>query len=291
MKGPYKLLIFPSFIFLFVLIVYPLAFSLYYSFQYWNLATSREPLGFIGLGNYLTIFSDPRVGKAIITTFILALFAVLIELGLGLGIAILLDRDFKGIGVFRALFIVPISVAPVVAGLIFRFMFYQGIGTGIITYFLNSIGISTPETGVLGDAQTAIIGIAITMIWRWTPFFALTLLAGLQSVPVELIDSAKVDGVSSFQLFRFIKLPYIKKILSIVFIICFMMHFNAYDEIYAETRGGPGDATTTLSYLLYWEGLVYYNIGVSAAMTWLIAIILLVVINIYFKLMFRGERV
>ena len=291
MKGPYKLLIFPSFIFLFILIAYPLIFSLYYSFQFWNLATSHEPQGFIGLANYITLVTDPRVRNAVIITIMLAVPTTLIELFLGLGIAALLDRDFKGIGIFRALFIIPTAVAPVIAGLIFRFMFYQGLGTGIIPYILHVIGIGTPERGILGDQQTAIIGIAATMIWRWTPFFALTILAGLQSVPKELLDAAKVDGASSYQIFRYVKMPHLRKLIAIVFIICFMMHFNAYDEIFAETRGGPGEATTTLSYLLYWEGLVYYNIGLSAALTWLIAITLLIIVNIYFKFVFRGERV
>lgn len=291
MKRPYIFFIFPSFIFLFILIAYPLIFSLYYSFQFWNLATSHEPQGFIGLANYLTLINDPRVRNAIIITVMLAVPTTLIELLLGLGIAILLDRDFKGIGIFRALFIIPTAVAPVIAGLIFRFMFYQGLGTGIIPYILHVIGIGTPERGILGEQQTALIGIAVTMIWKWTPFFALTLLAGLQSVPNELLDAAKVDGASRYQIFRHVKLPHLRKLIAIVFIICFMMHFNAYDEIFAETRGGPGEATTTLSYLLYWEGLVYYNIGLSAALTWMIAIILIIVVNIYFKFAFKGERI
>ncbi|MEM3447302.1 MAG: sugar ABC transporter permease [Nitrososphaerota archaeon] len=291
MKRPYIFFIFPSFIFLFILIAYPLIFSLYYSFQFWNLATSHEPQGFIGLANYLTLINDPRVRNAIIITVMLAVPTTLIELLLGLGIAILLDRDFKGIGIFRTLFIIPTAVAPVIAGLIFRFMFYQGLGTGIIPYILHVIGIGTPERGILGEQQTALIGIAVTMIWKWTPFFALTLLAGLQSVPNELLDAAKVDGASRYQIFRHVKLPHLRKLIAIVFIICFMMHFNAYDEIFAETRGGPGEATTTLSYLLYWEGLVYYNIGLSAALTWMIAIILIIVVNIYFKFAFKGERI
>jgi len=291
MKGPYKLLIFPSFILLLFLIAYPLAFSLYYSFFFWNLAVSHEPLGFVGLDNYVTVLSDPRVGKATMITLILAVVATSIELALGLGIAVLLDRDFRGVGLFRALLVMPTAIAPVVAGLIFRYMFYQGIGMGFFPWFLHTIGIGTPERGILGDSSTALFGVMLSMIWRWTPFFAITTLAGLKSVPVELLDAAKVDGASGYTLFRYIKLPYARKVMLIVFIIAFMMHFNTYDEVYAMTRGGPGDATTTLSYLLYREGLIYYNIGVASAMTWLIAIILLIAVNLYFKVAFKGEEI
>lgn len=283
--------ILPSFLLLAVLIVYPLVFSLYNSFQFWNLAVSAVPQGFVGLRNYIFVLTDPYFQKAIYVTLRLSVTAVALEFLLGLGIALLLNQAIRGVSVFRALLIMPTALAPTVAGLLFRYMYYQGLGMGLIPYLLIKAGIGTPAAGILGDFSTAIFGVMAVDVWTWTPFFALALLAGLQSVPQEQLEAAQVDGASQIRIFRHITLPSLRKVASIVFIIFFMQEFNVYDIIWAMTGGGPGNETTTASFLLYYQGLVYYNIGVASAMTWIIAVTVLIFVNVYFTIVFRGVRV
>jgi len=283
--------ILPSFLLLFAMIIYPLAFSLYYSFQFWNLAVSEEPRGFVGFQNYINVLTNPYFHKALYVTFRLSMTAVVLELLLGLGIAILLNQAIRGISVFRALLIMPTALAPTIAGLLFRYMYYQGLGMGVLPFFFIVAGIGTPEQGILGSSSTALYGVMATDVWAWTPFFALALLAGLQSVPQDQIEAAKVDGASEIRIFRHITLPNLRKVASIIFIIFFMQEFNVYDIIWAMTWGGPGNETTTVSFLLYWQGLVYYNIGLASAMTWVIALTILIFVNVYFTIVFRGVRV
>jgi multiple sugar transport system permease protein len=130
--------------------------------------------------------------------------------------------------------------------------------------------------------------VQLTDIWQWTPFVALVVLAGIQGVPPEIIEAARVDGAGGVRIFWRIILPQLRFIIAIVLIIRLMQSFNVFDAVYAETMGGPGTATTSLSYLLYENGLRYYNLGLAFAMAWLITAIALVMENVYVAVAFRG---
>jgi len=281
---PY-LLVLPSILVLACLIIYPMAFALVNSFQLWNLQASPVPLGFVGLKNYQLVFQASPFTDALRNTLILSVLGTFIEFWLGMGIALLLNTQLRGMATARALLIMPVTVAPIVVGFLFRYMFYEG--SGLIPWLLTAAGFPVPIQGILGSARTALAGIALADIWQWTPFFAIVLYAALLAVPDEILDAARVDGAGRWRMFTGITLPLISRTAVIVIMIRFMQLFNMFDLVLVLTRGGPGTASRTLSYNLYQEGLVNYNIGMAAAMTWLIVIIVTVLLNLYVAVAFR----
>lgn len=284
---PY-LLIAPSIIALLSLVLYPMGFALINSFYFWNLQTSPVPLFFTGLDNYRMVFQVTPFFEALKNTLVLSVGATALEFCLGLGIALLLNSHLRGMTVVRAILIMPTTVAPVVVGFLFRYLFApEG---GIVPWLLRGIGISVPAAGMLGSSQTALLSIALADAWEWTPFFAIVLYAGLLSIPEELLDAARADGANGWRLLWHIMLPMLRPVAAFIVMIRFMQLFNTFDLVYVLTSGGPGTASRTLSYNLYQEGLVNYNIGLTAAMTWLIVIIVTIIINIYIWSVFRKQE-
>lgn len=281
---PY-LLILPSILVLVMLIIYPMGFALVNSFKFWNLQTSPVPLQFVGFKNYQLVFETTPFTAALRNTLIISFAGVFIQFWFGMGIALLLNTQLKGMNVARALLIMPTTIAPVVAGFLFRYLYY--VNGGLITWLLVSAGIPVPPEGILGSSQTALIGILLVDIWQWTPFFAIILYAGLLAIPEDINEAARVDGASGLRLFTGITLPLVKRVSVIVIMIRFMYLFNLFDVVFVLTRGGPGTSSRTLSYNLFQEGLVNYNIGIASAMTWLIVIMVTILINIYVYLAFN----
>jgi multiple sugar transport system permease protein len=285
LKSPY-LLILPSVVILASLVIYPIGFALVNSFYFWNLQTSPVPLQFVGLSNFELVFQTTPFLDALYNTLILAIGGTFIQFWLGMGIALLLTSHLRGMTLVRVILIMPTTIAPVVAGFLFRYMFYEG--SGLITWLLTAVGFPVPPEGILGSARTALAGIALADIWQWTPFFAIVLYAGLLSIPDEILEAARVDGASGLRLFTGIILPLVSRTAIIVIMIRFMQLFNMFDLVLVLTRGGPGTASRTLSYNLYQEGLVNFNIGIASAMTWLIVIIVTILINVYLLSVFRN---
>ncbi len=283
---PYWLIL-PSLLLLIFIIIYPLGFSLFYSFQNWNLQTSPVSLGFVGFGNYINAMRDPTFIQSLINTLKISTIATAIEFALGLGIALLFNANLKGGTAVRAMLIMPTTVAPMVAGFLFRYLYYTN---GLISYLLSSIGVPLPRQGILGHPSTALWGIVFTDVWEWTPFFAIILLAGLQSIPEEIIEAAWIDGASFFRTFWHVMLPSLRFVAAIIIMIRFMQIFNLFDIIYIETMGGPGTSTRTLSYNLYYEGLVNYNIGYSTAIAWIMIIIIAIIINLFITFAFKEKE-
>ena len=187
----------------------------------------------------------------------------------------------------RALIIMPTTIAPMIAGLIFRYLYYTD---GLIAYLFSVINIQLPKEGILGNTSTALLGVAFTDIWQWTPFFTIILLAGIQSIPDEMLEAAKVDGASYIKTLWHIIMPNLSFVTLVIIMIRFMQVFNLFDIIYGETMGGPGTASRTLSYNLYYRGLVEYNIGYSSALAWIMIIIIAIIINVFILLAFRGKE-
>ena len=281
---PY-LFVLPSVALLFALIIYPTVFVISNSFYFWNLQTSPVPLQFVGLGNFRLVFTATPFVESLINTFIIAIVGTFIQFWFGMGIALLLNTHVRGINLFRALLIMPITIAPLVTGFLFRYMYYRE--GGLITWLLLSIGIPVSERGLLGEESTALASVLLADIWQWTPFAAILLFAGLLSISDEILEAGRVDGASGLTLFRRIMLPLISGPAAIFVMLRFMQLFNMFDLVLVLTRGGPGTSSRTLAYNLYQEGLVNYNIGIAAAMTVLIVLIVAVLINIYIRIAFK----
>ena len=279
------LLIAPSIILLVALIAYPLLFALKNSFYFWNLQTSAEPKAFIGLANYRLVLKSSAFTTALANTVWISVLGTLIEFVLGLAIALLLAKRLPGMNLARALLIMPTTIAPIVAGFLFRYM-YDPQG-GILPWLLRELFIPVPERGLLGSSATALLSVLAADVWQWTPFFAIVLYAGLLGIPRELTEAASLDGASFWTMLLRVKLPLVMKTATIVILLRFMQLFNTFDLVLVLTRGGPGVASRTLGYSLYQQGLVEFNIGVASAMTWIIVLIVNVIVGLYVAIAFR----
>ncbi len=280
------LLISPSIILLIVLIAYPLIFALKNSFYFWNLQTSADPVMFVGLANYKLVLSGPEFFPSLWNTLLLTISGTAIQFGLGLAIALLLANKLPGMSVSRAILIMPTTIAPVVVGFLFRYM-YDPSG-GMATWLMNVVGPGAPSAGILGDPSTALAAILFADVWQWTPFFAITLYAGLLSVSPDLLEAARLDGASALTILWRIKLPLIMKTVTIVLLLRFMQLFNTFDLVLILTKGGPGTSSRTLGYSLYQQGLVEFNIGMASATTWLIVIIVNAIVGLYAFFAFKN---
>ncbi len=284
---PYILLA-PSIVILLALILYPLGFALRNSFYFWTLQTSTSPLYHSGLDNYRMVFQVTPFAEALKNTLLLAGFGTLAQFWFGMGIALLLHTHLRGMTFFRAVLIMPTTLAPVVAGFLFRYLLEPK--GGIVPWVFEGIGIPVPPQGFLGSAATSLFTIGLVDTWQWTPFFAIVLYAGLLSISEEIKEAAQVDGASSWRMFWSIILPLLRPIAAFLVMIRFMQLFNSFDLVYVLTNGGPGTSSRTLSFNLYREGLVNYNIGLTAAMTWLVVIIVTIIINFYIYFIFRKRE-
>jgi len=286
-KLPY-LLIAPSVIVLLSLVLYPMGFALKNSFYFWNLQTSPTPMFFSGFDNYRMVFQVTPFMAALKNTLLLSVLGTFSQFWIGMGMALLLSTHLRGMTFLRAILIMPTTIAPVVAGFLFRYLL-EPYG-GVVPWLLEGVGVQIPPQGLLGNASTSLLTIGIVDTWQWAPFFAIVLYAGLLSISEEIREAALVDGASSWRMFWSISFPLLRPVAIFLIMIRFMQLFNSFDLVFVLTSGGPGTSSRTLSFNLYREGLVNYNIGLTAAMTWLVVIIVTVIINLYLFFVFRKRE-
>jgi multiple sugar transport system permease protein len=288
LKPPFPLLI-PAVLILFSLGIYPTVFSFYISFHRYSLAKPWL-MPFIGLKNYSDLLGSDVFITSIRITLMFTLAAVTIEFLLGLAIAMLLNRKAAGVGILTVILSLPILFPATLSAVIFRYMF-SPLG-GVLTYYLQTVfRLPIEFAAVLSYPQGALLGILAIEAWQWTPFIALVLLYGLQSVRVDLIEAAKIDGASSFQLFRHITLPMLREFIAIVIVLRTMDCLKVFDIIFPLTYGGPGLATTTYSFLIYLKGFAFLDIGSASAMAAILLIIMTILAQIYIKVIYRGEKI
>jgi len=266
---PY-LFIMPAMLILLSLIIYPLIFSLRKSFSDFMLAMPGEQ--FIGLKNYITALTDQSFRQSLGVSILFSLCATGGEFGLGSITALLLQRNFIGKRVVTILLMLPMMVTPVVVGIIWLLMFQPDFS--VINGLLSSLGVKGPIW--LQNQWTARFAIIVADIWQWTPFFTLILLGGLLNLPIQVIESAKVDGASGFQILRYIKVPLLKPLILVVLLIRLIDSLKIFDAIFIMTNGGPGNATEVLSLHIYRTGLPFMNVGYAAAMSYLFLIMVIV---------------
>jgi len=282
------LLIAPSIVMLLAVTVFPLFFALKNSFYFWNLQRGPQPLGFIGWGNYQMALTRDTFWVPLVNTVLLTVAGTVLEVVAGLAVAVLLFRSVPGMNVARALLIMPTTIAPIVVGFLFRYM-YDPTG-GLIPWLLRSLHFPLPAEGLLGSSWTALPAILFADFWQWTPFCAIVFYSALLAVPQGLLEAAKLDGAGAWETFRRIKLPMIRNTIAVVVMLRFMQLFNTFDLVLVLTRGGPGSSTRTLGYTLYQQGLVDFNIGLASAMTWIIVIMVNALIGLYVLFVFKDRE-
>ena len=257
-------LVAPAILFTLAATVYPLGSAIFLSFFDYNLK-QRDPVPvFVGLSNYQQFIEDSQSQVAIVNTLVFAVSAVFIELVLGLALALLLWRDTRVNQIVIALLLVPVAFTPIVAAIMFRNLYSTTYGP--LGVFINGLAGGSLES-IITNPATAMPALILIDVWQWTPLIALTLLAGLRSLPSEVIEASQIDGAGYWRRLWSMVLPQLSNYIFIATIIRTMDAFKVFDSIYAVTGGGPGNATTTLNYLAFTQGLQFFNIGYAAAIS------------------------
>jgi sorbitol/mannitol transport system permease protein len=253
----------PGLIFLIIVTQLPFVATLIISFLRWN-ALSPQNKGFAGVDNYRKVFSDSALRASIMFTIVLTVTVVLVSLLLGMLIALLLDRAFFGRGVVRTLMITPFLVVPVAAALLFKHGIYNpsfGLLNGTLTAIWNVFNGSAPQPDWLTEHPKLMI--EAQLIWQWTPFMMLILLAGLQSRDKEVVEAAHVDGASAWQVFRYITFPHLRKYLELGGLLGGIYIVQNFDSVFTITSGGLG--TANLPYTIYQTFFSAHDYGLASA--------------------------
>lgn len=261
--------------------VFPFVYSIFLSFQRYNLLKPAKN-AFIGFNNYISLGSDERLWNALRVTGIFTSVTVAAELVFGLALAVFLNRNFVGKRAVRTLLTLPMVMAPVVVGVVWR-MFYNA-DAGMFNYFLTLIGLDKKEW--LGLGSTALFAVALTDIWQWTPFMFLMCVAGLESIPLEPVEAAHVDGANAWQIFTYIRLPLLKPIILIALLIRLTDSLRTFDLIYVMTGGGPGIITEIYNLYVYLMGFRYFRIGYASSLATVLTFSILIIGILLFRKIF-----
>jgi multiple sugar transport system permease protein len=278
----------PTLIILFAIGIYPFLYSLHIAGQNVILSKPYIPRFFVGLYQYQALMQDPEFWHALRTTLVFTLEAVFIEFWLGLGLALLFQRSLRGANVMRLFILIPMILPPLVAALIWRYMFYPG--AGLVTYYIGGItrALGMGEIPFLSDPSIAFQTLVFVDIWEWTPFMFLMLSAGLASIPRQPYEAAEIDGASSWRVFWTITMPLLRPAILIAVVIRTMDAFRTYELIVIMTRGGPGNATSTMNIYLTKTGLEFFDASKAAALS-LIMMMIIIVMSFVFIRVFRSR--
>lgn len=256
----------PALVFVVVVTQLPFLTTLVISSLDWNVLRPGQR-DFAGFSNYVTVFTDARLRSAVVNTVVLTASVVVVSVLIGLALAVLLDRRFVGRGLARTLLIAPFLVMPVAAALLWKHAIYNpdyGLLNGTLNAVWQLFGADRgPVVSWVGAfPMTAVVA---SLVWQWTPFMMLILLAGLQSQPGDVLEAARVDGASGLKTFRWITLPHLRQYLELAALLGSIYVVQTFDHVFTITQGGPGTATTNLPYEIYLTMFRKYEYGEAAA--------------------------
>ena len=273
-----------------VALLYPIAYMVYASFLDWNPSQRIGEATFVGLRNYINLWGDESFKESLQVTLKFAAFVVSLEMFIGVGLALLLDRNIRGMSVLRTIFILPMMIAPIVVGLIWRYMYHPTVG--VFNKTLNSLGFDSVPW--LSDSFWSLTSIIIADIWQWTPFIFILSLAALQSLPKSALEAAKIDGASGWQQIIYIKLPLMLPVLIVTCLLRLIDAFKVLEVVLVMTNGGPGLSTEILSLRIARTASEFRELGVAAAMSnylLLVLMMLTIAMFVYTKISeSRAER-
>lgn len=257
------LMVLPAIIVLSIVYFYPLFYNINLSFSDWPILENL-PKTYVGLENYASLFSSQVFQGVVFNTVKFTLVSVPIEFFLGLGLALLLNREIKGKNVFVTLLSLPMIIAPVIAALAWRWMF--NFDFGALNYVLSFVGVK-PVLWT-GDPNISLYSVVVADVWTTTPFMMLLLYAGIQMIPTHLYEAARVDGASTIQIFWHITLPSLKSVLIVALMIRTIDAFTKlFDIVYIITGGGPGYSSMVLPIYAYKVALTFFDLGKGAAIS------------------------
>ncbi len=251
----------PAVLILLLMMAFPVAYTLYLSFTNWtpSIVTSYQ---FVGWQNYIKlIFEDERFQNSVGRTLLFTGGGVAVQTVLGIGLALIFNRNFVGRGFFRTIFMMSMVATPVSIALVW--MMVMDLNTGVLNYVLELINAN--RIAWLSDRSIVLYSLIIIDTWQWTPFIMLIVLAGLSALPTEPYEAAQIDGASSWQTFWYLTLPMLRPTLMVALMFRSIDALKTFDIIYVITGGGPAFATETLNLYIYSLGFQYFNMGYASA--------------------------
>ncbi|PID60570.1 MAG: ABC transporter permease [Gammaproteobacteria bacterium] len=268
-------------------LLYPIGYMVYTSFLDWNPSQLIGEADWVGLRNYRNLLADPNFRESFFVTLSFAFLVVVLEMVIGVGLALLLDRKLRGMAVLRTVFILPMMIAPIVVGLMWRYMYHPSVG--IFNKTLESIGLQPIPW--LSDPGWAFASVVIADVWQWTPFIFILALAALQSLPRSTLEAARIDGANSWQQIVHIKIPLMMPVLIVAALLRLIDAFKVLEVILVLTNGGPGLATEILSLRIARTVQEFRELGVAAAMSnYLLIMLLVLTIGMFLYTRFAEAR-
>ena len=282
---PYLLLL-PALIVMLSVVIVPIINAVSMSFQSYNL-TKPKKIGYIGLQNYATLLHDPLFWSSLLRTAIWVVFGVGCQFLFGFLLALVLNKQFKGRGVVRAVSLIPWVTPGVLIALMWRWM-YDG-NYGVINDLLMRLGLIKENIAFLSKPGTAMASVIVTIVWQGIPFFALMLLAGLQGISYDLYEAASIDGATGWQKLIYVTIPSLRNTIFVTTMLRIIWVANSVDVIFNMTEGGPAYATQTLSVYIYKKASAL-DMGYASAMAIMLMLVLLLAAIPYLRNTFRDQE-
>jgi multiple sugar transport system permease protein len=273
------ILIAPALILLVLLVIFPTLYLLVLSLLQWDF--TAPDIKFVGLKNFIEILTDDSYfWEALFHSVIFVVCGVTVEYGLGLGLALLMNREMRGIGIFRTLLISPMAMTPIVTGMVWLILLNPTYG--LLDYLLGLVGIHGPAW--TAQPQFALPALILVDVWQWTPFMFLIMSAGLLSLPIEVLEAGRVDGASPWQQFWLITLPLLRRVSLVALLLRTIDIWKVFDTIFALTKGGPGTATQTINFYGYMQGFQWFHLGYAAALMVIAVVVVIIFTEIFVRL-------
>lgn len=274
----------PTVLFVLLMVLFPILYTLILSFHSWRMS-ANIPWEYIGLGNYIEMFTSSRFPMAAWRTFVFAMIALFFELSLGIMIALLLNRSFKGKNLTKTAFLLPMVATPVAIGMVWKLIYEPSIG--ILNYIIRRLG--GPKIDWLGSTANALYSLVAVDIWQWTPMVMLIVLAGLSAIPMESYESALVDGATPFQTTTRITLPLLRPTIYTAALLRLIDVLKTFDILYSMTQGGPGFSTETMNILAYRQAFEFMEFGEASSTLIVFFLIVVLIAALTIKIKSRTE--
>ncbi|TVX99620.1 sugar ABC transporter permease [Mycolicibacterium porcinum] len=265
-----------------VAVGFPLCYAAYLSLTNYKLTDRKQP-GFVGVANFTNALTNSAFWEAFATTAVYVVIAVTAELVIGFALALALHQQRWAKDLSRAIVLAPMFITPIAVGLIFRFLLNDQIGA--VPALLHAVGADYDFFG----AGRALFTLAFIDVWQWTPFMVLLILAGLESMPKQPMEAARVDGAGPVYGLRRVLIPMLAPVLTVAVLLRGLDALRVFEYVYATTRGGPGTETQTLQYYMYLEGIQFFRLAQASAMAFIVLVVVLVVIVMAFRTMERSR--
>lgn len=266
-----------------VFVVFGVSFSFYLSFHEWNIIEPEKP--FVGLGNYIDLMQDRRFKGAVVNTLYYAGISVPLTMLSGLLVALLLNNQIWGRGIFRTLYYLPAVTSAVAAAIIWKWI-YNG-DYGLLNFYLLKFGLISEPLGWLSNPDLAMPSVILVSVWQGVAFQMVVFLAGLQAIPQELYDAAKVDGATAWKRLRHITIPLLSPTMFFLFIISMIGALQQFTNVFLLTGGGPLRRTTTVGYMVYQKAFKEFEMGYASAISYLLFAMMVVFTVLYWRHMYR----